>query len=592
MIFEGFFNNFCLGRLKEHYMVIRHKIFILLFFLSFVPTLYAQTKSLDPEDVEKAKQHLVNGALFEAKDQYSQAIIEYEEALKYTPDAPAIYFSIAKSYKNLEQTKKAILSAEKAASLDSTNKWILELLGQLYFDERDFENAALQFKKILENYPGNYNALYYLAASYASSNEPQRALPIYQELLNQYGFDFDVLSQKFLVHVQLHQYHSAISTLEDMIIMSPENIELYRTLGDMRIKVKDYKGAIRAYQDALAIDPDDIKSQLSIAEAYLKFEDIANFRQAISNMFDNKKLELDDKVGIAELYFRRIGSDSTMINPTLVILNELQKKYPKEWKIHLFTGIIHLGQDKHELAIGNFKKVTQFAPENDFGWENLGVAYLSVNKFDSASTALKDGLKHIKEPKFRFLLLLGISLNQNLNDSEAIFYLEKALEADSLNQQDASSKIQAYSTLAISYDRQKRYNESIQCYEKALKLDPENALILNNLAYSLSEQNMQLERCLDMSKMAVEQEPDNGAYLDTIGWIYYKLGKYEEARTWIQKALDIGRASPVVEEHLGDVYFKLGDMVKAKLHWTNALNQDQNNISLQEKMKTHFPQSK
>ncbi len=558
----------------------------------FNTPLNAQSTDPTPAEQKKATQHLVNGALFEAKDQFSQAILEYEEALKYVPNAAAIHFSIAKSYRNLDQTKTAIAPAIRAVELDSTNKWYLELLGRLYFEERDFENAAIQFNRIWHLFPGNYNALYYMAASYAASNKPERALPVYQQMINQFGFDFDVLSQKFIVHVQLKQYHAAISTLEDMIIMSPNNVELYRTLGDMRIKVKRYKDAIRAYRDALSIDPNDLKSQLSLAEAYLKFNDIPKFRQAILALFENKTLEVDDKIGIAELYFRRIGSDSTMIKPTMVILNEIQKNYPKEWKIHLFKGIIHLGQQQHIKAIEDFKNVTQLAPENDFGWENLAVGYLSVENYKSAAKTLKTALTHIKEPKFRLLLLLGIALNQNLNDSEAIYYLEKALASDTLNTLDVTSKIQALSTLAISYDRQKRYTESINSYEQALILAPNNPLILNNLAYSLSEQNLQLERCLEMAKSAVEQEPDNGAYLDTMGWIYYKLGKYEEARIWIQKALSVGRISPVVEEHLGDVYFKLGDMEKAKYHWTNALKRDQNNISLQQKVNEYFPETK
>ncbi len=567
-------------------------LFLSFFGLITASSLRAQTAKPTEYNIDKATQHLVNGALFETKDQYAQAILEYEEALKYTPNAPAIYFSIAKSYKNLDQLKKAITAANRAAELDSTNKWYLQLLGQLYFDDRDFENAATQFKRMVWLYPGNYNALYYLAASYAASSKPERSIGVYDEMIKTFGFDFDILSQKFLVHVQLKQYHAAISTLEDMIIISPENVELYRTLGDMHIKVKQFKSAIRAYQDALSIEPNDLKSQLSLAEAYLKYNDIPKFRQAINSMFENQSMQVDDKIGIAELYFRRIGSDSTMIKPTMVILKDLQKTYPKEWKIHLFKGIIHLGEDNHPEAIKDFKQVTKLAPENDFGWENLAVGYLSLNQYDSATASLKEALNHVKEPKFRFLLLLGISLNQNLNDSEAILYLEKALAMDSLNAVDKDTKIQALSTLAISYDRLKRYTESISTYEQALKLDPNNALILNNLAYSLSEQNMQLERSLEMAKSAVEQEPDNGAYLDTMGWIYYKLGKYEEARIWIEKALKVGRMSPVVEEHLGDVYFKLGDMEKAKMHWSNALSRDQKNISLQEKFNEHFPSSK
>lgn len=549
-----------------------------------VPPGGAVKKNVQEEDREKAMNCMVNGALFEIKGQYEQAILEYTDAIEFAPKEAAIYFSIAKSYRQLDKKDLAIENAIKATELDSTNKWYNDLLGQLYLDTRDYEKAAQQYEILTRKHPGDINSLYLLATAYAASNQPAKALPVYDKIIDQVGLELDVLSQKFLLQVQLKQYDAAILTLQDMIIADPYNIELSRTLGDMYEQVGRHADAVRAYRDVLSQDSTDTKAIISLGEAYLKLDDMPHFRETIVTLFKRNALELDDKLGIVDLYLKRIETDSTMIKPTGIILDEVQAEHPNEWKVYVFQGAFKMGLKSYDDAAKAFKKVTELNPAEVVGWENLGIAYLSMSNFPSASDALSKGIATLEKPQFRLRLLLGMALNQQSRDEEAVQALEAALASDSLGLVDKDSKVQAYSTLGISYDRLGRYKESERCYESALKLDPDNALVLNNLAYSLSERGVELERCLTMAQKAVDKEPDNGAYLDTIGWIYYKLGKYEQSKEWIQKAVVSGRGGPVVLEHLGDVYLKLGNKTKAMENWTKALEQDKNNVSLQEKM--------
>ncbi|WP_169304727.1 tetratricopeptide repeat protein [Chloroherpeton thalassium] len=552
-----------------------------------VGSLSAKSRNHQQQSKDREREsmlHFVNGALFEAKQQYSQAILEYEDALEYSPKEPAIFFSIAKAYKNLDNQASAITYAKKATELDSTNKWYSDLLGQLYFDTREFEKAAEQYLRITNKDPNDISALYMLANSYNAANQAQKAIEVYNKIIDIVGFEMDVLSQKFLLHVQLKQYDSAIMTLQDMIIVDPENLELYRTLGDMYIRSGRYQDAIRAYQDVLNIEPTDFKALVALGETYLKLQDFVNFSVIIKKVFSLHSFEVEDKLGVAEMYFRRIETDTNMVKPTLLVLEEIQRENPTEWKVYLLKGALALGQKNFSEAISNFKKVTELQPSTEMGWENLGVSHLSLGDYASASAVLKKALQVVENPKFRLRLLLGISLNQEGKDDEAITVLSDAIKLDSLGLVDTDSKVQAFSTLGIAYDRLKRYKESINSYEEAIKLDPNNALVLNNLAYTLAERGEQLERCLDMARIAVENEPDNGAYLDTMGWIYFKMGKYEEAKVWIEKAVTLGRAGAVVQEHLGDVYLKLGNKEKAMEYWTKALEQDRQSISLQQKV--------
>jgi Tfp pilus assembly protein PilF len=140
------------------------------------------------------------------------------------------------------------------------------------------------------------------------------------------------------------------------------------------------------------------------------------------------------------------------------------------------------------------------------------------------------------------------------------------------------------STLALTLDGMHRYQESDSLYELSLKIDPQYHLVLNNYSYSLAERGLQLERALQMALQAIAAEPDNASYLDTVGWIYFRLGRYEEAQRYIAKAIDAGGASATVYEHMGDICSKLGQKENAERYWKQALDMDATNQTLRDKL--------
>jgi tetratricopeptide (TPR) repeat protein len=179
---------------------------------------------------------------------------------------------------------------------------------------------------------------------------------------------------------------------------------------------------------------------------------------------------------------------------------------------------------------------------------------------------------------FRTNYTLALTL-QRLNDLQnAIKHYEHALK---FNPTDLS----IISSLALAYNSNKQYIESNNMYEKALMVDPENALLLNNYAYNLSTRGENLDKALDMSKHAVNKEPGNPSYLDTFGWIYYMMKDYKSALEYIERAVSINGSNAVLLDHLGDTHFALKDVKKALYFWQKALELSPNNIQLEKKIK-------
>ncbi len=531
---------------------------------------------------QRALNLLVSGELFAAKEQHAQAILEFQDALKLMPNEAAIHFAIAKSYRALRKSESALSYAKKAVDLDSANKWYNELLGNLYFDLQNYSAAAEQFELFSLKDPQSSAALYQLAAAQVAGGQLQEALNTYTRLLGLVGLDLDVLYKKLLLQIQLKLDNEAVFTLIEMIVSDPENLDLYQMLGELYIKLGRYDDALRAYRDLLERNPNDLRALVAFCEIYTKQKNWNGFEATVNDLFVNPSFTKEDKLNIGYLYIERAEKDTAMLKPTEIVMLRLQKAYPNEWQPYWFLSIIYLRARNYTSAIPQLQRLTAMKPDFAPAWENLGIAYLSIDENNSAISTFKSALENASKPSFRMKVLLGTSLNQAYRDEESVRVLTEALSH--IETEDTSMIVQAYSALALSYERLKRYDESERSYETALLYDPDNALVLNNLAYSYSERDKELLRALDMAKIAVAKEPNNGAYLDTIGWIYFKMGNYEEAKKWIEKAVQSGRESPAVLEHLGDVYFKLGDKDKALHYYEKALQINRTSVSLQQKL--------
>jgi tetratricopeptide (TPR) repeat protein len=116
----------------------------------------------------------------------------------------------------------------------------------------------------------------------------------------------------------------------------------------------------------------------------------------------------------------------------------------------------------------------------------------------------------------------------------------------------------------IVLERSKRWPEAEANFQRALALEPDQPMVLNYLGYSWVDQNMRVEEALGMLRRAVEQRPTDGDIIDSVGWAYYRLGRYEEAVGWLERAVAQKPADPTINDHLGDAYWKVGRFLEAR----------------------------
>ena len=221
---------------------------------------------------------------------------------------------------------------------------------------------------------------------------------------------------------------------------------------------------------------------------------------------------------------------------------------PYGLKARVHRAFILEKQGNAEGAISTLKEVIAQHPLEEDGYLYLGNMYETLERFSEAEVVLRQGIEVAPKDQ-RLHFRLGVVL-----------------------------------------DRKGERQRSISQMEKVIELDPDDAAALNYLGYTLAEMGVRLGEAEELIKHALEIRPGDGYFADSLGWVYFKMGRHTEALQWIRKALEKMPDDPLITEHLGDTYRALGRWRKAQKAYERALrlgheNPDQLKAKLKESRK-------
>lgn len=532
-------------------------------------------------DENKALEFFIDGVTQESMGQSAAAIELYQKSLIYdstTTRAATTYYNLAKNLIAVKQPALALQSGIKSVQLDTTNADYYALLATLYFENTRYKEAAQVYEKLVKSYPDNNDYLYKLAVMYQLTRNMNKALDIFDQYIQKFGEDFNVRMQQLMIYDARNERGRVISILNMMIAGDPENDNLRKTLSKEYLQAGKLDSAETALIPILSTKPNDVQTLLTLAEISFRAKDSIKTSDYVKKLILSDEIDEEDLIGVGQTYFQMAKDDSAALGFALHLFSEMESVKKDDWRPKWFMGMNYLSGGKNKEAIERFEFVVAKKPDMVQGWQNLTIAYLQLNDYKSADASATKGLA-LHGMDFQLNYFKGFASIQMNNDSVAIRFLEKAT---SINPYTAEPLI----LLASSYEKVKQYSHSDSLFEKVLKMDPENALVLNNFAYSLSERDLRLEESRKMSAASLLKDPKNAAYLDTYGWILYKLKDYEGAEEYIKKAIDTGEASAVVLEHLGDVYQAMGKPAEARIWWEKARAKDPTRASIINKLET------
>ncbi len=537
--------------------------------------LYSPNAKPQSEMDPRAIEHFVDGVIHDLNENYTAALLSYQEALLYDSSALELYLAIGKDYLQLGKGESALRSLQKCVALDPFEMEARDLISKIYMTQRKWDLAEEMLYETLALDSTRLDSYYDLALIYIQNQKSDELISVYQKILSLLETpDTQILLNMADIYIDLGQFENAAEIYRQFIKTESE-VEYkglgYYGLGFVSDALKDTLSAIENYSRALELVPDMTQARNRLIQLYIESKE---WEQALPLCRETIELDSTDLSNWFDITFiyRQKGDTSL----ALQTLEEIEYLFLDNWRFYSYWGYFCMEIENLNLAHQKFEKVIELAPEEPSGWLNSGIALVYLDSLENAQSHFQKVLSIVPEdPTANYYL--GSVLVQLAHPEEAIPHLEKAIEV----RQDW---ISAISTLAGIFDQLKKYEESDSLFNKALRLDPDNALINNNYGYSLSERGIRLDEAMEMAQKALKQDPENGAYLDTMGWIYYKIGEYEKALEYIHRAFLIRQESAVLADHLGDVYNKLEMKEEARKAWEQALELDENNQDILEKL--------
>lgn len=511
---------------------------------------------------------------------YDMALELFKQYQSSHPNDAATAYEMADIYSELKQASKAIPQAEKAVELDVENKWYKMLLFQLYQSEGRFEESGDIIKQLMLSEPENLEYIQEMALNQIYAGNLKDAIRTYDSMEELIGITEEISQQKQRIYLLMGKPDKAIAEIERLTTAFPEDTRYLEMLAEQYMSNKLADKALLTYQRILEIDPDNPYINISLSDYYRQKGDKAKSLEYLKAGFANPALDIDTKVQILLAYYtvNEIYSDRKEEAFSLAeLMITAHPEEPKAWSI--YADLLY--QDKKlEEARDAFYKVIAIDSGKYLVWEQLLFVQSELNDSNAMAEEGERAISMFPQQPFLYLFA-GVGRFQ-LKD------YEKAAEhfSNGTKFTVANNKLleQFYSYLGDTYFQLKDHAASDQAYEKALSLNPDNSLVLNNYAYYLSLRGEELDKAAEMAKKSVELDPENSSNQDTYGWVLFQLGKYEEAKEWIARAIGSEEESAVVIEHYGDVLWMLGDRNEALKYWERALNLGEGSEFLEKKV--------
>lgn len=566
-----------------------------------------KTASEQSNNLKRAMEHFINGQTLDVQEKYEDAAAEFRKALEYDKSG-GIYYSLGLDYLRLNKLSLAKESAVKAIERDTLNNEYVFLLASIFETAKLTDSAAICYERILKKDSLDVRANLNLAEIYKVP-KPRKSLEIFSKLIRILGPTPEALFEIAAINERLGDSQQTIKTIEELLKLNPSDLQLKKILIETYIKAKEHDKALKLIDDLLTTYPEDlglIEFKGGILVQQGKWDDAKN---EYMKMIQDPGVKYNTKIKIGMAFLAQTQADSLAANVAKSIFEEVDKD-TTDWQVKFYLAEVNFLNKNDSLAIEYYRNAAKLADWNIEIWTRYGGMLFDKGKFDELKIEMEKAIK-IFPDNFQINLLYGLSFAQTNDHLKAKIYLNKAITINpsdlmalyaygfSLNQLSENDEALKYLNRALGidpnnvqilgmagmiYENKKDFEQSDILYQRALKIDSTDATILNNYAYSLSERGVDLDKALNMAKIAVGKDAKSSSFLDTIGWIYYKLGNLKEALKYVKEAVKYGEKSVAIYEHLGDIYSGLKRNNDAVENWKKALNLDPNNENIKLKI--------
>jgi len=518
-----------------------------------------------------------------------------------------------------DNLKKAIEHLEQAIDrqLDSDPN-VRATLARLYLASGANEKAIPLLVELVSQEPAWTDGPSLLAQAYAGAGRDAEAITWLEKSA---ADDPDLYTTLASFYERQKRWKDAASTHEKALAASPRNVDLKLQYASALMNIGGRDSLMKArdaLNDIVAARPTDVRSLFQLSQTQRRLGDLPAAESAARRLIEQNGRSPMGYYALAMALEERREYQAvvTALAPAAADFRAHPGNSPAS---DLGLLLPHLGFAYQELgdydkAIATFEEAHKLSPGDATVTAYLAQANLSAKKFGAVIDLTRKARAENPE-ELRFARLEAQALRQSGKPDEAVsvlqdfakkqdkpeayvalaqIYSESKRAADAVRVlQDAQTKFPGDTTIGFELgavlDKQKKFADAEAAFRQVLRQEPDNAPALNYIGYMLAERGERLTESVDLLKKAVALEPDNGSYLDSLGWAYFKADQLPQALDNLQRAADQLKANSVIQDHYGDVLFKLSRFDDAIAAWTRALSGDNDTIdrpAIDKKIKT------
>jgi len=443
------------------------------------------------------------------------------------------------------------------------------------------EEALRAIKLLNEHNPNRIELQMRLAEAYSRSGDHVQSNATYDSIEALFGDAIQITSSKIDNYMAMNDSAGALKEMRGLLATAPRNDSYNIAMSGLFQHYGMNDSAMYYLDRAQEYAPGNGYIYLARAEYYNMAGDSAGYEQQIYNALTAQQLDVDSKLGVLLGYIHQqlAKEDTTQrINDLFTVLIQ---QHPHEARIHQLYSEYFFAKKDYKGAIEQLGYSLDVNPTDADGWRNLVILNMMDDNYPDAVKASEKALEYNPDN----LDLLGYvagCYHQMKEYDKAIATYEKTLAL--VDSADVEKRAELITGMGDTYSEMKDSVKTVECYEHALRLDPNSSGTLNNYAYYLAQRGENLDRAERMAALAVKDDPENANFIDTYAWVFFAKKDYNMALLYIKSAVEKDDDNHLLE-HYGDILWFNNEKEAAVEQWTKALEQDPDNELLQRKVK-------
>ena len=493
---------------------------------------------------------------------FGQALRELEILEKLTPEDERVYYALGGIYLELGEIDKGIAAYEKYQKSSGSDGGYREI-ARYYASVRNLDMAVEFLNKGLELQPDSTESLVLLGNIYLSQGNNKEAAAVFKKLFEVTNGNAQILRRLAATLFEAKDFAETAGVLEELAKRADPDRLSQLLLGRSYLGMNRYSDAIRLFNEVLSRVPDDMEARFYLAEAYARTGRNDDAVKIYEDLLRDK--ENPEAAGNRALFIDRLAGvllDVENYERAIELYEELAGINPQERYKLLEAYRI---SEQYEKGLSLCKEMLTENPDDIV----IGIIYarmLADSGKKKEGAEFLSGLLGSNPTDIRIYIYLSDIYRQDKRYAEA----EKILLRGEEQTKEPEVVEQLKFNRAAVYEQQKSYDRAERLFREILENSPDNAQVLNYLGYMFADRGVRLDEAIKYIGKALEIDPENGAYLDSLGWAYFKLDDMENAEKYLLEAVRIVQKDSTIHDHLGDLYFKLGQLEKARDYWTEA----------------------